>query len=391
MDFYAEAQKLLPEMVERRRDFHRHPELGFQEVRTAGVVAQELNRLGLEARTGVGQTGVVGLLEGDQPGPTILMRFDMDALPIVEANTADYVSQTPGVMHACGHDGHTTIGLAVARMLTPLRPQIAGALKFVFQPAEEGLGGAAAMVKDGVMQSPAPERSLALHLWNDRPLGWVSATDGPAMAAADKFAIHLQGKGGHGASPFLAKDPVAAAAQIISALQTILARNVNALESAVVSVTSVKGGEAFNVIPDSVAMLGTIRTFKPEVRELVVKRFHQIVEGVAQAMECPATITYETTTPAVANNVEMSARVRDLAQHLPGVTQVVSDERTMGSEDMALMMETVPGCYFFIGSGNAELGLNYPHHHPRFDFDERALVIGASLMAKAAGQYVLKG
>jgi amidohydrolase len=389
-DFLALAQALEAEMVARRRDFHRHPELGFQEVRTAGIVAAELNQLGLEVRTGVGRTGVVGLLEGDQPGPTVLLRFDMDALPIVEANPTDYVSETPGVMHACGHDGHTTIGLAVAKILSQHRKAMAGTLKFVFQPAEEGLGGAAAMVQDGVLESPAPERSLALHLWNDKPLGWVAATDGPCMAAADKFAITLQGKGGHGASPYLAKDPVAAAAQIVSALQTIVARNISAHETAVLSVTSVKGGEAFNVIPDSATLLGTIRTFKPEVRDTVMKRFEQIVIGIAQAMDCPATIKYEVTTPAVSNDTMMAAAVRELAQTLPGVTQVVSDESTMGSEDMAYMMNTVPGCYFFVGSSNAEKELNFPHHHPRFDFDERALVTGAALMARAAAQYVLR-
>src|SRR5574341_1036535 len=358
-DFVAQAQALEDEMIARRRDFHRHPELGFQEVRTAGIVAQELNKLGLEVRTGVGRTGVVGLLEGDRPGPTILLRFDMDALPIIEANTTDYVSQT------------------------------AGTVKFVFQPAEEGLNGAAAMVKDGVLESPAPERSLALHLWNDKPLGWVAATDGPAMAAADKFAITLQGKGGHGASPFLAKDPVVAAAHIVTALQTIVARNVNALDTAVVSVTSVKGGEAFNVIPDSVKLLGTIRTYKPEVREVVLRRFNEIVTGMAKTLECEAAIEIEKVAPAVANDPPMSAAVRALARNLPGVAQVADDERTMGSEDMAYMMDTIPGCYFFVGPADAARELNFPHHHPRFDFDERALALGAALMAQAAADYVL--
>lgn len=389
-NFYSQAQSLESWMVARRRDFHRHPELGFQEVRTAGIVAQELNQLGLEVRTGVGRTGVVGVLEGDQPGPTILMRFDMDALPIIEANATDYVSQNSGVMHACGHDGHTTIGLAVAKMLAPLRRQIAGTLKFVFQPAEEGLGGAAAMLNDGVMESPSPERSLALHLWNDKPIGWVGATDGPAMAAADKFTVILRGKGGHGASPYQTKDPIVAASQIVSALQAVVARNINALDSAVLSVTSIKGGEAFNVIPDSVTMLGTVRTYTPDVRQKVMQRFEQVVAGISGAMECAAEINYETTTPAVVNNSEMSAELRALAAKLPGVTQVVSDERTMGSEDMSFMMSNVPGCYFFIGSANAQSELNYPHHHPRFDFDERALVTGAALMANAAAQYVLK-
>ena len=389
-DFLSLAKALEPVMIERRRDFHRHPELGFQEVRTAGIVANELNQLGLEVRTGVGRTGVVALLEGDQPGPTILLRFDMDALPITEANATDYISQTPGVMHACGHDGHTTIGLAVAKMLTPLRSQIAGTLKFVFQPAEEGLGGAKAMVDDGVMQGPAPERSLALHVWNDKPLGWVAATDGPCMAASNRFTITLRGKGGHGASPYQTIDPVLASAQIITAVQSIVSRNVNALDSAVISVTAVNAGEAFNVIPDSAILRGTMRTFRPEVRDLIVRRFTQVVAGVAGAMGCQAEIDIQTISPAVINDATMSAQVRELAQAVPGVTNVVSDERTMGSEDMAEMMEAVPGCYFFVGSADPARGLDFPHHHPRFDFDERVLALSAALMAGAAARYVLK-
>ncbi|MEK7277145.1 MAG: amidohydrolase [Chloroflexota bacterium] len=389
-DFLSLAKALEPVMIERRRDFHRHPELGFQEVRTAGIVANELNQLGLEVRTGVGRTGVVALLEGDQPGPTILLRFDMDALPITEANATDYVSQTPGVMHACGHDGHTTIGLAVAKMLTPLRSQIAGTLKFVFQPAEEGLGGAKAMVGDGVMEGPAPERSLALHVWNDKPLGWVAATDGPCMAASNRFTITLRGKGGHGASPYQTIDPVLASAQIITAVQSIVSRNVNALDSAVISVTAVNAGEAFNVIPSSAVLRGTMRTFRHEVRDLIVRRFTQVVAGVAGAMGCQAEIDIQTISPAVINDATMSAQVRELAQAVPGVTNVVSDERTMGSEDMAEMMEAVPGCYFFVGSADPARGLDFPHHHPRFDFDERVLALSAALMAGAAARYVIK-
>jgi amidohydrolase len=389
-DFLSLAKSLEPQMIARRRDFHRHPELGFQEVRTAGIVANELNALGLEVRTGVGKTGVVGLLEGDKPGPTILLRFDMDALPVTEANKTDYISETPGVMHACGHDGHTTIGLAVAKMLMPLRSQIAGTLKFVFQPAEEGLGGAEAMVKDGVMQSPAPERSLALHVWNDKPVGWMAATDGPCMAASERFVITLQGRGGHGASPYQTKDPVMAASQIISALQTIVSRNVNALDAAVLSVTAVSAGDAFNVIPDSAVLRGTIRTFKPEVRELVLQRVREITAGLARAMECELLLDMFKVTPATVNDPAMSARVRAMARTMSGVTEVADDERTMGSEDMAYMMETVPGCYFFVGSANPERGLDFPHHHPRFDFDERALALSAALMANAAAEYVLQ-
>jgi amidohydrolase len=390
IDFHAQAQTLAEEMSARRRDFHRHPELGFQEFRTSEIVARELNQLGFEVRTGVGKTGVVGLLEGDKPGPTVLMRFDMDALPIHEANATDYVSETPGVMHACGHDGHTAMGLAVAKMLMPLRADMAGTLKFVFQPAEEGLGGAEAMVKDGVLSDPRPDRSLSMHVWNDFPLGWIAATTGACMAASERFVITLQGKGGHGASPYLAKDPVAAAAQIVTALQSIVARNVNAQESAVVSVTAINAGDAFNVIPDTAVLRGTIRTFNPAVRDLILRRVPEIVEGIARAMECPATLELRSVTAAVTNDAAMAAEVRSLAESMPGVTKVLDDSRTMGSEDMALMMDDIPGCYFFVGSANAERDLNYPHHHPRFDIDERVLVQGAALMAKAAAHYVLE-
>lgn len=391
-NFHAEAEKLFPWMVERRRDFHRHPELGFQEFRTAGIVAQELKALGMEVTTGVGKTGVVGLIEGERPGPTVLLRFDMDALPIHETNQTDYVSETANVMHACGHDGHTTMGLAVAKILWPLRQQMAGTLKLVFQPAEEGLGGAEAMVADGVLDKIGPqvERSLSMHLWNDKPLSWVAATNGPAMAASERFFINIQGKGAHGASPFQGRDPLLAAAHITTALQSIVSRNTNALDAAVVSVTVSKSGEAFNVVPDTAFMGGTIRTYNPEVRAMVLKRIVEITEGVAQALGCTAQVDLKKITPATVNEAGMAARVRELARAVPGVTVVADDERTMGSEDMAYMMETVPGCYFFIGSANAEKELNYPHHHPRFDFDERAMVTGAALMATAAADYVLK-
>ena len=235
VDFIGEARELSPYTRELRRDFHRNPELGFQEVRTAGIVARDLMKLGLEVSTGVGKTGVVATLEGAQPGPVLLVRFDMDALPIQEETGAEYASQTPGVMHACGHDGHTAIGLTVARMLDAHKSELGGTVKFVFQPAEEGLGGAQAMVSDGVLDNPKPDRCLSLHLWNDKPLGWIGVTAGPAMSASDRFTVRIVGRGGHGASPYLTIDPVVAGAQVISALQNIVSRNVNPLESAVVT------------------------------------------------------------------------------------------------------------------------------------------------------------
>jgi amidohydrolase len=281
MDFLSEAQELFEYSQGLRRDFHRHPELGFQEVRTAGVVARELNNLGLEVSTGVGKTGVVALMEGARPGPVVLLRFDMDALPIAEETGAEYASQNPGVMHACGHDGHTAIGLTVARLLEKRRAELQGSFKFMFQPAEEGLGGAEAMIADGLLENPRPDRALSLHLWNEKPLGWIGVTPGAAMSASERFRVKITGKGGHGAAPHLTADPVLAAAQVISALQGIVARNVAPLKSAVISVTSVRGGDAFNVIPSSVELKGTIRSYDPEVRALLLARLNEVIAGVS--------------------------------------------------------------------------------------------------------------
>ena len=383
IDFINEAQALFETTRALRRDFHRHPELGFNEFRTAGIVTRELNDLGLEVSTGIGKTGVVALLEGARPGPVVLARFDMDALPILEETAAEYASQNAGVMHACGHDGHTAIGLTVARILEAHREELGGTVKFVFQPAEEGLGGAEAMLADGVLENPRPDYSLALHLWNDQPLGWLGVTPGPAMAASDRFQVTLTGRGGHGASPHLAIDPVLAGAQVVTALQSIVARNIDPLKSAVVTVTSLAGGEAFNVIPSTVSIRGTIRSFEPQVRSLVMERFHQVVDGVAQAMGCQAQIETWRITPAVVNDPQVTSRVQSVAERLLPDGDLDKVGRTMGSEDMAYLMDDIPGCYFFIGSADAARGLNAPHHNPLFDFDEAALPRAAAMMAAA--------
>jgi amidohydrolase len=387
-DFLAEAQTLFPYTQTLRRDFHQHPEIGFQEVRTAGIVARELRELGLEVSTGIAETGVVAILEGAKPGPVALLRFDMDALPIHEETGADYASQTPGVMHACGHDGHTAIGLTVARMLHAHRDDLVGTVKLVFQPAEEGLGGAKRMVDEGVLTNPRPDLSLALHLWNDKPFGWLGVTPGPAMAASGRFQITLTGSGGHGASPHLTNDPITAAAQIITALQTIVSRNVRPLDSAVVSVTAIEAGEAFNVIPSTAVMKGTYRTYRSETNQMLKERMQRITTGIAEAMGCTAKIVFWEITPATVNDLTLTSRVQAVAARLFPDADLDTEERTMGSEDMAYMMQDVPGCYFFIGSNNPESGLDAPHHHPKFDFDERALPRAAGMMATVAAEFL---
>ena len=384
IDFYSEANELFPYTQRLRRDFHVHPELGFEEVRTAGIVVDELKQLGIEVSTGIAKTGVVGIIEGSGPGPVVLLRFDMDALPITEETGAEYASQSPGVMHACGHDGHTAIGLSVAKVLHKHQDKWAGTVKLVFQPAEEGLGGALQMVKEGVLENPRPDFSLGMHIWNDRPLGQIAATSGPAMAAAELFTIKITGKGAHGASPHLGLDPIVAAAQIVTALQSIVARNVDPLETAVVSVTAINGGTAFNVIPPAVEMKGTIRTYLPEVRELVMRRTEEVVWGVAESMGCTAELSMESITPAVINDARLAEVVNQVRREVLPETEDVSGLRTMGSEDMAFLMDDIPGCYVFVGSMNADKDLVYGHHHPRFDFDEQALVDGVALVSASA-------
>lgn len=389
-DFYQAANELFEYTQVMRRDFHRHPELGFHEFRTAGIVARELTSLGMEVSTGVGKTGVVGLLEGSKPGPTILMRFDMDALPIVEQTGAEYASENHGIMHACGHDAHTAIGLTVARLLNAQKDTLGGKVKFVFQPAEEGLGGAQGMIADGVLENPRPDCTLSLHVWNNKPLGWVGVSKGYVMAAAEEFFVTIKGRGGHGAIPNLAIDPIVAAAQIINALQSIVARNVPPTETAVVSVTTVHGGDAFNVIPPQVEISGTIRTFKPEVRALVIERFKQIVHGIAASMGCETEIKLTTSTPPLFNDTRITEHVQKIVGSIPGIT-LETNFSTMGSEDMAYMMEKVPGCYFMVGSANPAEGKDAPHHHPRFDIDEAALPSAAGIMASAAAHILNNG
>ncbi|MGZ9225420.1 MAG: M20 metallopeptidase family protein, partial [Anaerolineales bacterium] len=386
-DFLNEARQLLSYTQSLRRDFHMHPELGFREIRTGGIVAKELESLGIEVTKGVGKTGVVGLLEGEKPGPTLLLRFDMDALPIVEDTGAAYASQNQGVMHACGHDGHTAIGLTVAKILNARRDELAGTIKFCFQPSEEGnngeeVGGAEMMMRDGVLDSPKVDMTLALHLWNEKPLGWVGIAPGPVMAGADIFTVKVTGKGGHGAIPNATVDPIVAAANIVNALQSIVSRNVAPLETAVVSVTTIHGGTAFNVIPQEVTLEGTIRTFDDGVRQKVIERFEQIARGVGEGLGCQIDVHIKRLTPALVNNDSVTAQVQEAARRILSESHLdTAGYITMGAEDMAFMLEKVPGCFFFIGSNDEARHLDYGHHHPKFDFDEEALVRGAALMA----------
>ncbi len=386
-DFRHEAETLFDEMVAMRRDFHRHPELGFQETRTSRIVAERLNELGLEVQNGIGQTGVVGLLEGAKPGPTILLRFDMDALPIQEESDHAYISQNGGVMHACGHDGHTSMGLTVAKIMSQYQAQMAGTLKFMFQPAEEGLGGAFAMIAGGVLRDPKPDAALAMHVWTPEPFGNVRVVEGPCMASSSVFTITVQGKGGHGAAPHMAIDPILAGAHIITALQSIVSRNVNPQDSVVVSIGQFDAGTTFNVIPDRAVIKGTVRSYNEELHRQAYRRILEMATDMAKAFHCTINMETIAIVAAVVNAPEPTAVVRNAAVQIMGEENIV-EHRTMASEDMGYVLEEIPGCYFFIGAGN-DAECSYPHHHPKFNFDERAMIDGVAIMAQAAANYVL--
>lgn len=389
-EFRSAAASLRDKMIAWRRDFHRHPELAYGEVRTAGIVAAHLESLGYRVRTGVGKTGVVGVLESVHPGPVVMVRFDMDALPVTEETGAEYASTIPGRMHACGHDGHVAMGMALAELLAAYQDRMTGTVKLIFQPAEEGGNGALAMIQDGVLEDPHPDVFLAAHLWTERPVGSVDVTPGPVMAAAEKWVCKVVGRGGHGALPHQTVDPVVAAAYMITALQTVVSRNVSPLETAVVTVGAIHGGDAFNVIPTQVEMTGTIRTYELSARETVLRRMREVLEGVAAACGARAELEITSLTPAVINDYAVTSVVQRAAEVVLGSERVTSGERTMGSEDAAFFTRQVPGCYFFVGAANPSRGLGAPHHNPRFDFDEEAMEIGLAVLAQAVGFYLFQ-
>ncbi len=383
--FLEEAQALHDELVAIRRDLHAHPELGFQELRTAGIVAEKLSELGYEVVTGVGKTGVVGLLPGSQPNErTVLLRFDMDALPIHEANDVPYRSQTPGVMHACGHDAHTAIGIGVATLLARHQAEFQGTIKLMFQPAEELLNGALSMIDDGVLQGPKVDIALGLHVSSGHPTGTAVVRSGAMMAAADELHIVVRGRGGHAAHPDQAVDAVVVAAQIVVALQTIVSRNLNPDATGVVTIATIHAGEAHNVIAEEATLRGSIRSFDPAVRGLLHRRIRELATGVAIAFGASAEVTITTGVDMTVNAPAPTAVVYQAASAVLGAAQIDTTYRTTGGEDFSAVLKLVPGSYFMLGSRNDERGWNYPHHNPHFDIDENCLPQGVAILCDAA-------
>lgn len=388
----SDIQALQPHLVAWRRKLHQRPELGFQEHLTAEFVAEKLQEWGIEHQTEIAKTGIVAVIRGRKKTssklPVLAIRADMDALPIQEENEVPYRSQHDGVMHACGHDGHTAIALGTAYYLSQHPDTFSGTVKIIFQPAEEGPGGAKPMIEAGVLKNPNVDAIIGLHLWNNLPLGTVGVRSGALMAAVEKFYCTILGKGGHGAMPHQTIDSVVVAAQIVNALQTIVARNVNPIESAVVTVGELHAGTALNVIADTARMSGTVRYFNPGLEGYFAQRIEQIIAGICQSHGARYELNYSHLYPPVINDPGMAEFVRSQAVRVVETPLgIVPECQTMGGEDMSFFLQEVPGCYFFLGAANLSKNLAYPHHHPRFDFDETALGMGVEIFVRCVENF----
>ncbi|MCK2158759.1 amidohydrolase [Exiguobacterium sp. 17-1] len=378
------VEQLFPVMVDRRRYLHQHPELSFHEVDTPQFIADRLTELRIEVRTGVGGRGVVGTIRGGKPGKTVALRADFDALPIQDEKTVDYRSTVPGVMHACGHDGHTATLLAVAEILVRQKEQLAGNVVLIHQHAEEVVpGGARDMVADGCLDGV--DVIFGTHLWSTTKLGTIGYRVGPVMAAADKFELTLFGRGGHGAKPHETIDAVVLGATIVKELQSIVSRRLDPLQQAVLTIGTLHAGNTFNVIADSAELTGTIRTFDPAVAEQIVREMERTIKGVCDAAGATYSFTYERGYPAVVNHPEETNLLRTVASDIMGAEHVFEIAPTMGGEDFAYYLQQVPGTFFFTGAGDETF---YPHHHPKFDFEEQAMQHAARILIEVTLRYL---
>ena len=371
-----EIKNIKDEIYAIRRHFHRYPELSFKEFNTAETISEHLDKLGISHKKGVGKTGIVGEINFG-PGPTIALRADMDALPIQEENNLDYKSLNDGVMHACGHDGHMAILLGAANALSKNSKLKKGTVRFIFQPAEEGLGGAKYMIEDGCLDKV--DEIYGLHLWNYQLYGEVGIKDGPVMASADLFDIEVSGKGGHGATPQGTVDAIVVASNLVTMLQTIVSRNTNPLESTVLSIGKIKGGHNFNIISDKVHMSGTTRAYTEENRKMIKQRMKEVIEGVSKSFGADIKLNYKDGYPPTVNHSSQVEKVLEAASSVVA-SGAKNPYLSMGGEDFSYYLQNKPGCFFFVGSApNENEILSTPHHCSHFNIDERALLIGASV------------
>lgn len=376
MNIRSEIKDIKKNIIDWRRDFHQYPELGFDEHRTSKIIGESLKEMGLAPQMNVGKTGVIADLTFGQ-GPTIGLRADMDALPMQEASGLDFSSKHDGVMHACGHDGHMAMLLGTAKVLTQNRNSFSGTVRFIFQPAEEGAGGARYMIEDGCLDGV--DEIYGIHVWNYQPVGEVGITDGPVLAAADMFEINIKGIGGHGAAPQGTVDAVVVASHLVQALQTIVSRNTNPLESTVVTIGTINGGHNFNIIADEVTLSGTARAYTEKNRNLIKMRMAEIIDGVAKTFGAEISFDYEDGYPPTINHTGPVNKVLKAAERVVGEKAGIP-YLSMGGEDFSYYLQKIPGCFFFVGSApNDQKLFETPHHCSHFTMDERALLVGPSI------------
>jgi amidohydrolase len=388
------AEGLRPQLVAQRRDFHMHPELSNREERTSRVVAERLRALGLEdVKTGVGKHGVTALLKGDRPGAVVAVRADMDALPIQEVNDVPYKSQVPGVKHACGHDAHTTVALGVAEVLSKMRGEISGTIKFIFQPAEEGApageeGGARLMIKEGAMENPRPSAIFGLHTLPSIEAGQIAYHSGPAMASSDRFFITIRGKGSHGAQPHTGIDAIVVAAECVTALQTIRSRRIDPQEPLVISIGLIQGGRRNNIIADEVKMEGTMRTLNEEVRQRAQALMKETLQNVTAAYGATYELKIEEQTAVTFNEPKLVEETLPMIRRVVGAGNTLSIKPFMPAEDFSYFQKVSPGFYYFLGVGNRARGITASWHTPDFDIDEESLVVGVKVMSNVLLDYL---
>ena len=376
MNIRSEIKDIEKNIIDWRRDFHQYPELGFDEYRTSKIIGEALKEMGLAPQMNVGKTGVTADLTFGE-GPTIALRADMDALPMQETSGLDFSSKHDGVMHACGHDGHMAMLLGAAKVLTQNGDSLDGTVRFIFQPAEEGAGGARYMIEDGCLDGV--DEIYGIHVWNYQPVGEVGITDGPVLAAADMFEINIKGIGGHGAAPQGTIDAVVVASHLVQALQTIVSRNTNPLESTVVTIGTINGGHNFNIIADEVTLSGTARAYTEENRNLIKTRMTEIIDGVAKTFGAEISFDYEDGYPPTINHTDPVNKVLKAAERVVG-EKAGMPYLSMGGEDFSYYLQKIPGCFFFVGSApNDQKLFETPHHCSHFTMDERALLVGPSI------------
>jgi amidohydrolase len=388
------AESLRGQLVETRRDFHMHPELSNREERTSRVVAERLRALGLsDVKTGVGRYGVTALLVGGKPGPVVAVRADMDALPIQEVNDVPYKSQTPGVKHACGHDVHTTVELGVAEVLSKMKDEVRGTVKFIFQPAEEGAppgeeGGAKLMIKEGALENPRPQAIFGLHTEPNLQAGQIGYHSGPAMASSDTFYITVRGKSSHGAQPHLGVDAVVVASQCVLALQNIRSRRIDPLEPLVITVGTIQGGTRFNVVAGEVKMSGTMRTFNDEVRARSIAMMRETLQHVGEAYGATVELEVGDGNSVTYNEPALVDETLPTIRRVVGNDKVLTLKPFMPAEDFSAYQKVAPGFYYFLGVGNREKGITAGWHTPDFDVDEESLVVGVKVMSNVLLDYL---